>query len=78
MLTAMAVQRRLHQSFETPELRDMPLGPGESTRMHRYPGNDHIDDDSCWCSPITWTYEEVKFMGLREMQERMDRFLCVH
>ena len=74
----MAETRRLPQSFETPQLREIPIGPGESFLMHRYVSDEHIDVPECWCSPMLWTYEETRTMPLRDMQERLDRFMCVH
>lgn len=75
----MAVMRRLPQSFETHELRCLPIGPGECFLMHRFPGDGHdIYNPDCWCGPIVWTYEQTRQMPLRDMQRRMDEFLSVH
>ena len=75
----MSETRRLPQTFETPELRSVPIGPGERFLMHRFKSEEHaLDDPDCWCAPILWTYEETRHMPLRDMQQRLDAFLAVH
>lgn len=60
------------------DMRLAPLHMQEGFVMHRFPGHPHEDGPDCWCAPIIWTYEQCQDWPLKDIQDRLDRFFCVH
>lgn len=69
--------RELAHSVEAMDIVAAPLEEGEAFLMHRYPGVAHEDSEDCWCSPIRWEFQH-KHWPLTAIQQRLDRFFCVH
>lgn len=61
-----------------PEMRVACQTMGGDFYMHRFPGVQHADTGDCWCDPILWTVDQCRQMKLRDIQERLDSFFCVH
>jgi hypothetical protein len=64
--------------LDVDDVQAMALEPGETFLLHRYPFLPHDEGAHCWCSPIEWTYDQITNWPPKAIQDRLDKFFCVH
>ena len=59
------------------EIKAVPLASDDVCLLHRHPG-DHVEDETCWCSPMLITAAQVRNHTIPELQAVLNQFYAVH